>query len=614
MSRALFQVALHTRRLITVFCAVALPTVVLGASCSSSPQLQSGNNNEGGGGEPSEDVEDVLDVNGVGGESPGQGACDPSTEDCEETKAFCGDGLVNTNDEDCDDGNDRSGDGCSDACQTEEGWACLIPGLRCEAAECGDGLLGGFEECDFVSDETGCTDCAIDDGYDCDGDSCWQTVCGDDKVERGEQCEDGNDRPFDGCFECAREPSCQDGTCEGACGDGERFADEECDDGNTRDGDGCSADCSIEQGYSCTDVIGEPPPQVELPIIFRDFIGRSNSKLDTDTCYRPRDGESPTAMKPDPCYHMNFNNLGGSGIPGVVETTLGPDGTPDLNCDGTDCSGNPGTPPEDDNFSTNDDFEDWYDDDDPESYAVYDILVLDQDAGTTYSYTEPAEGFYPLDGLGWQDPLVDAEAPVFCNGGDHNLSFTSETRFYFEYAGGERFDFIGDDDLWVFVNGVLTIDLGGLHGSQSGFFELDGVEGMNDTADGSASVRSNGVDSTLDLGLEVGGVYEVALFHAERNQCGSHFAVTMKDFNRPQSECESECGDGVVASDELCDDGEEENTGEYGKCGPDCLSRGPYCGDGNVDKDNGEECDDGNRLNGDSCNVNCRKGSTTIVL
>ena len=41
------------------------------------------------------------------------------------------------------------------------------------------------------------------------------------------------------------------------------------------------------------------------------------------------------------------------------------------------------------------------------------------------------------------------------------------------------------------------------------------------------------------------------MFQAERNQCGSNFRVTLKDFNRPQSSCVSTCGDGVVARDEV---------------------------------------------------------------
>ncbi len=51
------------------------------------------------------------------------------------------------------------------------------------------------------------------------------------------------------------------------------------------------------------------------------------------------------------------------------------------------------------------------------------------------------------------------------------------------------------------------------------------------------------------------------------------------------------CGDGVVDSDEVCDDGI--NDGSYGGCAGDCQSVGPYCGDAVVDDGEGEVCDDG---------------------
>jgi cysteine-rich repeat protein len=92
----------------------------------------------------------------------------------------------------------------------------------------------------------------------------------------------------------------------------------------------------------------------------------------------------------------------------------------------------------------------------------------------------------------------------------------------------------------------------------------------------------------------VGKVYEVAMFQAERNQCGSNFGVTLKNFSKPKSTCSSICGDGIVASNEACDLGTAKNTGAYGGCNADCTLA-PYCGDGKV---NGtEQCDDGINAN-----------------
>jgi cysteine-rich repeat protein len=67
----------------------------------------------------------------------------------------------------------------------------------------------------------------------------------------------------------------------------------------------------------------------------------------------------------------------------------------------------------------------------------------------------------------------------------------------------------------------------------------------------------------------------------------------------------SSCGDSVVdaAFGEQCDDGAEANDNSYDGCSPEC-ELGPRCGDGNVDEGE-EQCDDGNRRNGDGCNVNC---------
>ena len=110
--------------------------------------------------------------------------------------------------------------------------------------------------------------------------------------------------------------------------------------------------------------------------------------------------------------------------------------------------------------------------------------------------------------------------------------------------------------------------------------------------------------------LTVGRVYELIVFHAERHCCGSNFQLTLSGFASRASSCDPTCGDGVVTRFELCDDGPGMNTGAYGRCGMDCLSRGPFCGDMLVEPlveacDAGTDDNDG-RYGG--CNPDCTQG------
>jgi fibro-slime domain-containing protein len=514
----------------------------------------------------------------------------------------CGDSRIDPP-ENCDDGNDDADDGCSAACEREEGWTCTLPGVACVATECGDGIVAGFEQCDDAnSSAPGCDDeCQLEEGYACDtpGEDCEETTCGDGVKEGTEQCDDGNATPFDGCgTDCKNEPNCENGVCQPVCGDAVILPgpSEDCDDGNTVDGDGCSSTCEIEEGFACNLTPIELGDEVTIPVIYRDFRSIDTNETEPDD------------------FNWDFNNPGdgnGNIAFDITADFLDDDGKPELSGENTYiANSNEGPPHSQATFS------EWYRTSDTlretGNLEIVGELVLPKISDNVYAFSsaDTAPGFFPLDDpalapFAWPAEPTYGET-TFVPGGasvEKNFGFTTEVHYFFVYQGDEVLTFSGDDDLWVFVDGFLCLDVGGLHPERPGIMSFDDDPG---TQDSSAKQRS--IVAACEARLTAGNVYEVAIFHAERHTNASNFSLTLDGFVTERSTCDWTCGDGVATRFEFCDDGAGNNTGGYGRCLPDCSGLGPYCGDGNVD-DGFEECDDGDNLGAyNGCNPDCTLG------
>jgi fibro-slime domain-containing protein len=496
----------------------------------------------------------------------------------------CGNGM-RADSEACDDGNRKSADGCSADCLgIEAGYACPIAGKACRViARCGDGIVASSEACDDgnSSARDGCSaSCKLELGFQCKGEPshCSPSTCGNKQQEGAEGCDDGNELPFDGCSaSCQAEPSCKTGACTSKCGDG-LVLNEACDDGNNKDGDGCSSTCKVEAGFNCSaDSACEMQDGqciLRVPVLYRDFNEN----------------------------HPDFGVGCGQLTKGVVADALSADGTPVLANGGAAC------------IQSADTFKQWYADNAVNVSIVGELTLFDNTKGgfvnrygANGEQWKGSDGklfdgnplFFPIDNSpkALTDPRFRAKVPeqygyngwpwedsVFPNAPTHDFHFTTEVVYWFKYEANTSavLEFTGDDDVWVFVNRKLAVDLGGPHVPENGSVTLDAA-------------------SAGRFGLSAGNVYEVRVFHAERKVEGSSFKLTLSGFSTSRSDCTPICGDGVVTLGEECDDAV--NDGGYEECDKGCVL-GARCGDGVVQQ--GEDCDDGNRRDGDACGSSCR--------
>ncbi len=231
-----------------------------------------------------------------------------------------------------------------------------------------------------------------------------------------------------------------------------------------------------------TDLFGDEDLEVEdgcdtvLPIRFRDF---SQAHPDFEMAFS---GDEPR-------LHLVQPDLGTDGKPVFLNSV----GCPRDNQKQREC--NTGFNPTQAVITSADSFSSWYRTIPGTNFEFDREIELAETAPGSGLYTYASNSFFPLtmtEGFG--------ETPT---GRGKNFLFTTEIHTRFTYVARQVFTFRGDDDLWIFVNGKLALDLGGMHGEREAKIDFD--------------------LQAAELGIVPGGDYGMDVFHAERHTSDSNF-------------------------------------------------------------------------------------------
>lgn len=184
----------------------------------------------------------------------------------------------------------------------------------------------------------------------------------------------------------------------------------------------------------------------------------------------------------------------------------------------------------------------------------YDREVVFHRAGNN-SYEYGSKGTFPLDDVNFSNSDETTKT-------GHNFHFTAHMRIPMKISadGTEQFWFSGDDDVWVFLNGQLVLDLGGLHMDTEGNFTINAqgnvVSTVNNVADQACrqtvsdprlvsydiynsqvenKCSRKPVTTTIYTNFKPGDVVNLDFFYAERSTSESNTRINITNMNWPIS-------------------------------------------------------------------------------
>ena len=196
--------------------------------------------------------------------------------------------------------------------------------------------------------------------------------------------------------------------------------------------------------------------------------------------FEPVNDDHPELKHPDFENSAYFN----TSTKGAVKSTLGPDNTPVYSNSGYSTK----------IITDKESFYDWYHDTPKNININYDMVF--NKSGKNYVFDSAlTDGFFPINDQGFGNYYEGK-----------NYHFTLELHTKFIYKAGQTFYISGDDDVWLFINKKLLVDLGGIHETQTENIDLD--------------------DYAKSLNLVTGETYSLDLFFAERHVTESNLKIT----------------------------------------------------------------------------------------